>query len=233
MFLDLGPYEPFGALVLVCGVFALFLIEKIAAEVVALCGVALALLFGLIQTDELLSALSNPAPATIGAMFILSAALVRTGVLDAVTGVLYRGMTRRPRTTITVFFALAALASAFMNNTPVVMMLIPVIFGLARDLETSASRFLIPLSFIVIMGGACSLIGTSTNLLVDGVSQQLGLAPFGLLEIAPLGLCLTVIGGLFLALATPRFLPDRVALSDTRALRAGRSWQVVLFVPHG
>lgn len=233
MLLDLGPYAPFCALILVACVFALFLTEKIAPEVIALCSVAIALLLGLVQTDDLLAALSNPAPATIGAMFVLSAALVRTGVLEAVTAYLGQGMARRPRTTIAAFFTLAALASAFMNNTPVVMILIPVIFGLARDFGTSASRLLMPLSFVVILGGTCSLIGTSTNLLVDGVAQDLGLAPFGLFEIAPLGVALAVAGGAFLAIAAPRLLPDREPLSQSSALRSGRSWQVVLFVPSG
>ncbi|WP_238365432.1 SLC13 family permease [Mesobacterium pallidum] len=232
MLFDLGAYAPFAALVLVTVVFGLFLAERIAAEVVALCGVAVALALGLVQSSDLLSALGNPAPATIGAMFVLSAALVRTGVLEAVTASLAKGMARSPRTTIAAFFGLAAVASAFMNNTPVVMILIPVIFGLARDMGSSASRLLMPLSFVVILGGTGSLIGTSTNLLVDGVAQDLGLVPFGLFEIAPLGIALALVGGAFLALAAPRLLPDRQALSQSVTGR-NRVWQVVLFVPAG
>lgn len=232
MLFDLGAYAPLAACALVAGVFALFLTEKVAAEVVALCGVAVALALGLVQTADLQSALSNPAPATIGAMFVLSAALVRTGVLEALTAVLTKGIARHPRITIAAFFGLAAVASAFMNNTPVVMILIPVIFSIARDLGTSASRLLMPLSFVVILGGTCSLIGTSTNLLVDGVAQDLGLAPFGLFEIAPLGIALALAGGVFLFLAAPRLLPDRQGLSQSTPSRT-RSWQVVLFVPAG
>jgi len=233
MLLELGSFSPYAALLLIAAVFALFLLERFSSEVTALGGVAVALLVGLVSVEDVLDALSNPAPATIGAMFVLSAALVRTGVLDAVADWLGGRLDRSPAATIGLFFLLAAAASAFMNNTPVVMILIPVVFGLARKLGTSASRFLMPLSFVVIMGGTCSLIGTSTNLLVDGVSRDLGLVPFSLLEIAPLGLVLALVGGTFVALAAPVLLPERHALGDTPSLGARRSWQVELFVPEG
>ncbi|MEO0363516.1 MAG: SLC13 family permease, partial [Pseudomonadota bacterium] len=114
-------------------------------------------------------------------------------------------------------------SSAFMNNTPVVLILIPVATQLAARMGIAASRMLIPLSYTAILGGVCTLIGTSTNLLVDGVAQAEGLKPFSLFEITPVALFLVAIGLGFMALAAPRLLPDRKAmtgfLSNRKALK--------------
>ncbi|GAA3876706.1 SLC13 family permease [Celeribacter arenosi] len=233
MMFDLVALAPFAAVILFVGVFAAFVLELRAPDVIAFCGAAAALAMGLVAPSDVLAALSNPAPATIGAMFILSAALVRTGVLESLSNVLGRHAATRPQLTLALFFISAAGASVFMNNTPVVIVLIPVVITLARQMKMSASHLLIPLSYMVILGGTCSLIGTSTNLLIDGITQDLGMVPFGLFEIAPVGLVVAIVGGAFLAFAAPRLLPDRQTVGDVQSKRAERTWLIELFIPAG
>lgn len=146
MFFDLGTYAPVVALLLIAVVFAAFVSERWPAHVVAFIGAAAALALGLVTTDDVLTAISNPAPATIAAMFILSAALVRTGALELLVGILKKLAARSAIFAILCFFATAAVASAFLNNTPVVMVLIPVAIGVGRQIGVAPSRMLIPLS---------------------------------------------------------------------------------------
>jgi di/tricarboxylate transporter len=232
------PFEfalvsPYLAMALLFLVFIAFALELRSPDVIAFCGAVVALAIGLVGPNDLLAAIANPAPATIGAMFVLSAALVRTGVLEGISEVLSRYGAHRPTLTLGLFFAAAAVASAFMNNTPVVMVLIAIVITLAREMKLAPSHLLIPLSYMVILGGTCSLIGTSTNLLVDGIAQDLGMVPFTLFEIAPLGIIVAIVGGAFLALAAPRLLPVRQTAGSYQSKRDERTWLVELFIPAG
>nr|WP_188478424.1 SLC13 family permease [Primorskyibacter flagellatus] len=200
-------------LAVVGGMFLLFLRESYPAEVVALGGVAIMLILGLLPYDEALPVLSNPAPWTIAAMFIVMGALVRTGALDAFTQMAERNASR-PRVAIAALMGFVLLASAVVANTPVVVVMIPVFVQLARKLGVNASRLLIPLSYAAIMGGMLTLIGTSTNLLVDGVARTRGLEPFSIFEVTPIGLVVVGWGMLYLTVVGRWLLPDRDSMAD-------------------
>lgn len=204
-----STHTPLLGIVFVAGLFAAFASEKFPPVVVAITGAALMILFGWIDIDRAVAAFGNPAPITIAAFFILSGALVRTGTIEAVAGALVRRAEQHPRRTLAELLAGAAAAPAFINNTPVVMVLIPLVKRLAKPIDVTATRLLIPISYLSILSGTLTLIGTSTNLLVDGVAQESGLAPFGIFEITAVGLVALTAGAATLAVLGPFLLPRR------------------------
>lgn len=192
--------SPYIALTLVGLVFAGFISERHPPSVTASAGAASFLGFGFLSVDEALAVFSNSAPITIAAMFIVSGALIRTGALEAASTRLLELAQTKPHAAIVLLFLGAFAASAFMNNTPVIIVLIPVVSAVAAQVGWSKRTLLMPLSFVAILGGTTTLLGTSSNLIVDGVARRAGEPGFGVFDITLVGLVASLAGGVMLFL---------------------------------
>jgi len=193
---------------------ALFVTGKFPVEIIALCVPVVLTLLGLINPNQALHGFASPATATVGAMFVLSAGLVRTGLVQTFSRRLHRLAGKGEYRLILVVCITIAALSAFLINTATVAIFIPVATVLAMRRKISASRVLMPLSFASQFGGVCTLIGTSTNILVNTIAVEGGLRPFGLFEFAPLGITMSAVGIVYLVMVGRRLLPKRRTVAE-------------------
>ena len=207
------PGESLLFLAIIFVAFILFIKEIFPIDVTALALLAILLATDLLTIEEAVSGFSNQAVLTVGLMFILSSALVKTGFLEVVADRLSSG-NRTPWATITLFLIITSISSAFINNTAAVAIFIPLALHLSGRLNISPSKLLIPLSYAGIYGGTITLIGTSTNLLVNSIAVDNGIAAFTMFEFSRMGLIFLIFGTLYTAFIVPKILPARVGVSS-------------------
>jgi di/tricarboxylate transporter len=191
--------------VLVCVVAAL-VFDKGRADVIALCGAAVLLITGAVRPSEVQGAFASPAIIALASLFVIAYAMELSGLLDAA---IHRGVRlcrRIGQAGLWLLIGLCGAASAFLNNTPIVVLSAPVVRDVANALNLAPKRFLMPLSYAAVLGGCCTLIGTSTNLLVNDMASVAGQPRFSIFEITPVGLAIAIAGGIYLLLVSPRLL---------------------------
>lgn len=201
-------------LVIIACALVLFATEVVSIDVVAILIMLSLVLTGIISPQEGVDGFSNAATITVAFMFVLSHALLKTGALQYVALKLSNTFRKNFTLGMLAMMVLIAVVSAFVNNTPVVAVFIPVVMQIAHASGRSASKMLIPLSYASIFGGICTLIGTSTNILVSGIAEKSGITGLDIFTITPIGLVLLVVGILYMVFFGIRSLPNRKKQGD-------------------
>jgi len=211
-------------------VFVVFVKEWASPDLTAMGAFILLVLIGVLTPAKALGVFGSSAPVTVAAMFIMSAVLERTGLIDILAGKFETLAGASPLRVMIVLLLLVAFLSAFVNNTPVVVVFMPIVLSHCRKFHLKASRFLIPLSYAAIVGGTFTIIGTSTNLVASGIVADAGLTPFGMFEVGKLGIVFIVVTIAFLVFGGWRLIPDRVTLSTLFDSETGHEFLTQAYV---
>ncbi len=203
---------------------AAFVTERVRHDVIGLLVMVSLGLTGVLTPDELLHGLGNRAVVTIGAMFVLSAALTRTGTVSALGGKLTELSKGSPFRFLAFSLVTVCVMSAFINNTPVVLVFIPAVLTVCTKVGMSPSKFLMPISFASMIGGSCTLIGTSSNILVSSISESAGEGAISMFAFSQVGIFIVIGGMAYLLLLSFRMLPDRVTIASTLSPEAAKQY---------
>ena len=197
----------------VCAV-VLFVTEKFSTDIVAILVMIVLLVFRVLTPAEGLAGFANTATVTVGAMFVLSAGMFRSGAVNFVGKALGRLARRSSGLMLFVLMVGVGVLSSFLNNTAAVAILIPVVIVVARRADTSPSKLLMPLSFASMFGGMCTVLGTSTNILASSIAEQAGLQAFGMFEFTKLGVIFFAVGLAYMMTLGRRLVPDHRGQGD-------------------
>jgi di/tricarboxylate transporter len=211
----------------------LFVTEKIPVDLTAIGIMVTLVIFRIITPAEAVAGFAHPAVITVGSMFLISKGMLRTGAVGFIGQKVVQMARGNFKLALLMIILTVAVASAFINNTPVVVLFIPVVMSMCCQFSLSPSKFLIPLSYASILAGTCTLIGTSTNIIVSDISAKQGFGAIGMFELSTLGVPIAVLGIAFLMIAAPRIMPS--LLNPTCEIENGehRKYLAELAVPRG
>jgi di/tricarboxylate transporter len=211
----------------------LLITEKLPVDLTSIGIVVVLTITGILTPTEAIAGFASPAVITVGAMFLISKGMIRTGAVGFISQMVNRYSRGRPTLAVFLILVIVGTASAFINNTPVVVLFIPIILSLSCVLDFSPSKVLIPVSYASILAGTCTLIGTSTNIIISDLSARHGFGSLGMFELSPLGVPIALLGIFFLIFAAPKLMPNMhnpvCELKDDEH----RRYLAELQVPHG
>ena len=208
-------WEVITVYIILIAAVVLFITDRVRTDIVGLLIISILGLTGILKPKELLIGFSNQALVTIAAMFVLSAALMRSGLVAALGGKLTELSKGSPIRFLTLSLFAVCFMSAFINNTPVVVVFIPAVLTVCKQLGQSPSKYLMPISFASMLGGSATLIGTSSNILVSSLAEEAGYGAIGMFEFTVLGGVIVVVGMIYLILFSHRLLPARTTIAST------------------
>ncbi|MEZ4673971.1 MAG: SLC13 family permease [Caldilineaceae bacterium] len=205
-------------LILIGVALVLFAFEWVAADVTALGLLVTLILTGLVPADQAFAGFGSDTVFTLMGLFILTAALLRTGVVERTGRLILRHTGDNPNRLLLIVMTAVASLSAVMSNTASTAFFVPIVLGLANRLRVSAGKLLMPLAFASILASSVSLVSTSTNIVISGLMTRYGLAPLGMFELTPVGIPIAIAGVLYMLFIGRRLLPDRTAVDDLSQL---------------
>ncbi|KAA5547834.1 SLC13 family permease [Adhaeribacter rhizoryzae] len=205
------------------GIF-LFAKEYFSIDTTSILIMSLFIVTGILEPEEGFSGFNHPATLTLGCIFVVSAGILKTGLVEGMSAQIIRIAKIHFLLALVCFCLLSALFSAFINDSAVVALMLPMALAVCRETGISPAKLLLPISFSALLGGTCTLIGTSTNILVSSYAEKSGLLPFGMFEFSLPALCLLAIGLLYLFLAGPFILPDRENINEGPFIRVAEKY---------